>query len=78
MKDIQLETELHKNYDLLINFDKPNDKILAQIKLGQIKKKVIVNAEEGFFDLSLTSALSKPDDMLNFVITTLEKINLYD
>ena len=78
MKDIQLETELQKNYDLLINFDKPNDKILAQIKLGQIKKKVIVNAEEGFFDLSLTSALSKPDDMLNFVITTLEKINLYD
>ena len=78
MKDVLLQTELHKNYDLLINFDKPNEKVLSILKDSHIKKKVIVNAEDSFFDLSLSSAFDKPSEMLNFVTTTLEKINLYD
>jgi len=48
------------------------------LKDSHIKKKVIVNAEDSFFDLSLSSAIEKPSEMLNFVTTTLEKINLYD
>ena len=78
MKDMQLETELNKNYDLLIYFDQPNDKIMDQLKKAHINKKVIVNRQDAFFDLSLTSAIEKPDEMLNFVTSTLEKINLYD
>ncbi len=78
MKDVLLQTELHKNYDLLINFDTPNDKVMLILKDSHIKKKVIVNAEDSFFDLSLSSAIEKPSEMLNFVTTTLEKINLYD
>ena len=78
MKDIQLESELQKNYDLLINFDIPNDKILDRLKTASIKKKVIVNAQDSFFDLSFTTAINEPDKMLNFVISTLEKINEYD
>ncbi len=78
MKDVLLQTELHKNYDLLINFDTPNDKVMMILKDSHIKKKVIVNAEDSFFDLSLSSAIEKPSEMLNFVTTTLEKINLYD
>jgi hypothetical protein len=78
MKDVLLQTELHKNYDLLINFDTPNDKVMVILKDSHIKKKVIVNAEDSFFDLSLSSAFEKPNEMLNFVTTTLEKINLYD
>ena len=78
MKDVLLQTELHKNYDLLINFDTPNDKVMMILKDSHIKKKVIVNAEDSFFDLSLSSAFDKPNEMLNFVTTTLEKINLYD
>ena len=78
MKDIQLESELQKNYDLLINFDIPNIKILDRLKTASIKKKVIVNAQDSFFDLSFTTAINEPDKMLNFVISTLEKINEYD
>ena len=78
MKDIQLESELQKNYDLLINIDIPNDKILDRLKTASIKKKVIVNAQDSFFDLSFTTAINEPDKMLNFVISTLEKINEYD
>ncbi len=78
MKDMQLETELNKNYDLLIYFDQPNDKIMDQLKKAHINKKVIVNSQDAYFDLSLTSAFEKPDEMLNFVTSTLEKINLYD
>ena len=78
MKDIQLESELQKNYDLLINFAIPNDKILDRLKTASIKKKVIVNAQDSFFDLSFTTAINEPDKMLNFVISTLEKINEYD
>ena len=78
MKDVLLQTELHKNYDLLINFDTPNDKVMMILKDSHIKKKVIVNAVDSFFDLSLSSAFEKPNEMLNFVTSTLEKINLYD
>ena len=78
MKDVLLQTELHKNYDLLINFDTPNDKVMLILKDSHIKKKVIVNAADPFFDLSLSSAFEKPNEMLNFVTSTLEKINLYD
>ena len=78
MKDIQLESELQKNYDLLINFDIPNIKILDRLKTASIKKKVIVNAQDSFFDLSFTTAINEPDKMLNFVISTLGKINEYD
>ncbi|MCX6192844.1 MAG: hypothetical protein NT109_11260 [Flavobacteriia bacterium] len=78
MKDIQLESELQKNYDLLINFAIPNIKILDRLKTASIKKKVIVNAQDSFFDLSFTTAINEPDKMLNFVISTLEKINEYD
>ncbi len=78
MKDLQLETELNKNYDLLIYFDQPNDKIMDQLKKAHINKKVIVNSQDAFFDLSLASAFEKPGEMLNFVTSTLEKINLYD
>ena len=78
MKDTQLESELQKNYDLLINFDIPNIKILDRLKTASIKKKVIVNAQDSFFDLSFTTAINEPDKMLNFVISTLEKINEYD
>jgi len=58
--------------------DQPNDKIMDQLKKAHINKKVIVNSQDTFFDLSLTSAFEKPDEMLNFVTSTLEKINLYD
>lgn len=78
MKDGQLATELIKNYDLLINFETPNDKIMDFIKTTYFKKKIIINAKNSFFDVSLTAAQDDPFAMLDFITNTLEKIDLYD
>lgn len=78
LKDVQLEAELRKTYDLLIWFDEPQEKLLNEARNAHFNRKVIVNSEHSYFDLSLTSSHENPDEMLNFVTSTLEKINLYD
>ena len=78
LKDVQLEAEMRKTYDLLIWFDEPQEKLLNEAKNAYFNRKVIVNAEHSYFDLSLNSSHENPDEMLNFVTSTLEKINLYD
>jgi hypothetical protein len=74
--DYHLEYTFSKHLIYLI--DQPNDKIMEQLKKAHISKKVLVNSQDTFFDLSLNSAFEKPGEMLNFVTSTLEKINLYD
>ena len=78
LKDVQLEAEMRKTYDLLIWFDEPQEKLLNEAKNAHFNRKVLVNAEHSYFDLSLNSSHENPDEMLNFVTSTLEKINLYD
>lgn len=78
LKDIQLEQELQKHYDLLMYFGKPQDKLFRELKKVQFLRKVIVNQTDDFFDLQLMAEEQSPEHMLLFVTQTLEKISPYD
>lgn len=78
LKDIQLEQELQKHYDLLMWFGNPADRIFKEVKNAQFIRKVVINGNDPFFDLQLKSDQESPEEMLNFVTKTLEKIQLYD
>jgi len=75
LKDVQLETELQKNYDLLIWFGNTDAKIFPYVQESSIKRKIIVNEKDASFDLQLNAGSDVPSEMLHFVIETLKKIS---
>jgi hypothetical protein len=78
LKDVQLEGELNRDYDIMIWFGSVNQPIFKEIKNTNCKRKMIVNDQNDYFDLQLNAESSEPSEMLNFVINTLEKISIYE
>ena len=76
LKDVQLEAELTRDYDVLLWFGNTDQKIYSRILETNIRRKIIVNQNNPSFDLSLNVGSETPDQMLNFVIETLKKINI--
>ena len=74
LKDIQLETELQRNYDLMIWFGNTESKIFPYVQEASIRRKIIVNEKDASFDLQLNAESELPSEMLQFVIDTLKKI----
>lgn len=74
LKDIQLETELQRNYDLLIWFGNTEAKIFPYTLEASVQRKIIVNEKDASFDLQLNAESTVPSEMLQFVIETLKKI----
>jgi hypothetical protein len=75
LKDVQLETELQRAYDLMIWFGHTDAKIFAYMKDAKIQRRIIVNEKEASFDLQLNAGSEVPSEMLHFVIETLKKIS---
>lgn len=74
LKDVQLETELQRNYDLMIWFGNTESKIFPYVQEASIRRKIIVNEKDASFDLQLNAESELPSEMLQFVIDTLKKI----
>ncbi|MBM3160545.1 MAG: hypothetical protein FJZ66_04340 [Bacteroidetes bacterium] len=74
LKDVQLEAELTRAYDVLLWFGDTDKKIYSQIQETSFQRKIIINQDNPSFDLSLNAGSDAPDMMLNFVIETLKKI----
>ncbi|MBM3418707.1 MAG: hypothetical protein FJY17_07290 [Bacteroidetes bacterium] len=74
LKDVQLEAELTRAYDVLLWFGDTDKKIYSQIQETAFQRKIIINQDNPSFDLSLNAGSDAPDQMLNFVIETLKKI----
>lgn len=74
LKDVQLETELQRNYDLMIWFGNIESKIFPYVQEASIRRKIIVNEKDASFDLQLNAESELPSEMLQFVIDTLKKI----
>jgi len=51
LKDVQLETELQRNYDLMIWFGNTESKIFPYVQEASIRRKIIVNEKDASFDL---------------------------
>jgi hypothetical protein len=75
LKDVQLETELQRAYDIMIWFGHTEAKIFPYVKDATVKRKIIVNEQDSTFDLQLNAGSDVPSEMLDFVIKTLKKIS---
>jgi hypothetical protein len=75
LKDIQLNEELKKEYDVLLWFGDVERKIFPFVKKVNIGLKVGVDQPTSFFDLQLHPDSIEPSEMLRFVVGTLSKVS---
>jgi hypothetical protein len=78
LKDVLLQREFEKNFDLLIWIGSTQKKVFNELKNTTFARKVVVNDTNPFFDLVLKSDEENPTDLLSFVTQTLAKIERYD
>ena len=74
LKDVQLEAELHKNYDLLIWNGSLQTKFFPLLQQANIRRRLLLNAEHPQFDLQIASAQTEAAAQLQYIHQTLEKI----
>jgi hypothetical protein len=74
LKDVQLEAELHKNYDLLLWFGSPASKIKGLLQKTNIKQWLGINEVDPLFDMLLNTQQTTPAGQLEFIQHTLQRI----
>lgn len=74
LKDVQLEAELHKNYDLLLWFGSPEAKIKGLLQQTNIKQWLGINEIDPLFDMLLNTQQTTPAGQLEFIQHTLQRI----
>jgi hypothetical protein len=74
LKDVQLEAELHKNYDLLLWFGSPASKIKGLLQKTTIKRWLGINEVDPLFDMLLNTQQTSPAGQLEFIQHTLQRI----
>ena len=79
LKDLQLKNELKRSFDLMLSFGSLNRKIKKYLDKMEIAKKIVINAElakDPSYEMELNSASESPAEIVNFVIETLQKIDV--
>jgi hypothetical protein len=74
LKDVQLNSELHKTYDLLIYNGNLDSKFFPLLNQTSIKRRLLLNADHPKFDLQIACAQIEIAAQLNYIHDTLEKI----
>lgn len=74
LKDVQLEAELQKNYDLLLWFGSPESKIKGLLQKSNIKQWLGINEVDPLFDMLLNTQQTTPAGQLEFIQHTLQRI----
>jgi hypothetical protein len=74
LKDVQLEAELQKNFDLLLWFGTPDSKIKGLLKKSKIKQWIGINEIDPQFDMLLDTQQNTPEAQLEFIQQTLQRI----
>lgn len=74
LKDVQLEAELHKNYDLLLWFGSTDAKIKGLLHQTNIKQWLGINELDPLFDMLLNTQQTTPAGQLEFIQHTLQRI----
>lgn len=76
LKDVQLDTELKKNFDTLLWLGETKKRSYNEVENVRFDNKIGVNTADSFFELHLNSESDIPSEMLTFVVETLKKITL--
>jgi len=74
LKDVQLEAELQKKYDLLLWFGTPDSKIKGYLQKSKIKQWLGINEVDPLFDMLLNTQQTEPAAQLEFIQHTLQRI----
>ncbi len=74
LKDVQLELELQKNYDLLLWFGSPESKVKGLLQKTTIKQWLGINEVDPLFDMLLNTQQTTPAGQLEFIQHTLQRI----
>jgi len=74
LKDVQLEAELQKNFDLLLWFGTPDSKIKGLLKKSKIMQWLDINEIDPQFDMLLDTQQNTPEAQLEFIQQTLQRI----
>ena len=74
LKDVQLESELQKNYDLLLWFGSPESKVKGLLQKTTIKQWLGINEVDPLFDMLLNTQQTTPAGQLEFIQHTLQRI----
>lgn len=74
LKDVQLEAELQKNYDLLLWFGSSESKIKGLLQKTTIKQWLGINEVDPLFDMLLNTQQTTPAGQLEFIQHTLQRI----
>ena len=74
LKDVQLEAELQKNFDLLLWFGTPDSKIKGLLKKSKIMQWLGINEIDPQFDMLLDTQQNTPEAQLEFIQQTLQRI----
>ncbi len=74
LKDVQLEAELQKNYDLLLWFGSPESKVKGLLQKTTIKQWLGINEVDPLFDMLLNTQQTTPAGQLEFIQHTLQRI----
>lgn len=79
LKDVLLLKELEKKFDLLLWLGSKDHKIFDSVKTTECTRKVAVNcSDQLFFDMELSMQTDQPATLLNYVINTINKIEVYE
>lgn len=78
LKDVQLESELKKEFDLLMCFGENNNRIYKIVEGTKIKRRILINSTNKSCDLLLNTESKEPSEMLDFIINNLQKIAIYE
>lgn len=81
LKDLQLSNELKQSFDVLLCFGIMQRNLKAVLKQTNLRNKILVNSEltqDKTYDLELNSASDSPEEVINFVVETLQKIDVHE
>ena len=78
LKDVQLESELKKEFDLLMCFGDNNNALNKVVEGTKIKRRILINTTNKSCDLLLNTESKEPSEMLDFIIKNLQKIAIYE
>lgn len=74
LKDIQLEAEVSKSFDLLIWNAALDSKIFPLLQASSIQRRILVNAQDAHFDMQIDTAQTEAQAQLDYIQQTLERI----
>jgi len=79
LKDVLLLQELEKKFDMLLWIGSNEHKLYEMVNTTVCNKKIGINCSDpAFFDMEISTQTEQPGALLNYVINTIDKVEVYE